>query len=388
MDNLPNRKIKCALIGTDWNSNETRKKMNHYGGVTYYRLIKPLLENVNDDFEFTYYGSDLSAEADGKTGEQFWNKLVSKHDIFITKCIDNEQAVSNLIFFCRKLKKKIILDLDDNIFEVKPDQPAYEVYAKGKPKRAIVAAFISMVDALFVSTQPLADYYAKYIKNLYGQDMKIFVLPNYNDISEFHFPIPEKEKDKIIIGWTGSITHFNDLKIVLPALERLMKEFPNLYIELSGGLYHKDAIKLFANFDDKVLDRIHCGSGTESWFGYPELLSTYKWNIGIAPLTSDEFNRGKSHIKWMEYSTYAVPTIASRVYPYHMPILGQNTIVDGKTGFLCDEKEWYYKLKKLILHPEIAEKIGQNARDYVINELQYKQHHRLWINALSQIAKS
>jgi len=376
---------KIALIGTDWNVNEDRKKNNKYGGVTYYRLVKPLLELDTDEYEFVYHGADLMQEAESKGIVEFWDDFVSRYDAFIVKAIDNEEACSNLLFFVRKYGKKIILDLDDNLFEVKPDQPAYKYYAPGKPKRAVVATLISFVDALFVSTQPLADYYKNIVKEMFGTDLKVFVLPNYNDASDFSFEQAKKDPEKTVIGWVGSTTHFNDLKIVLKAMNRLLKEFPNLYFELVGGITHEDAPKLFSDVDDFVLDRVFCGSGTESWDGYPKFLSTLAWDIGIAPLTNDEFNRGKSHIKWLEYSMYKIPTVASRVYPYHMPVLGTETIVDGKTGYLCDEKEWYSKLKKLVLNKELREEIGNNAYEYVKNNLQYDPHRHLWLEALSQI---
>lgn len=375
--------MKIALIGTDWNTNDDRKNNNRYGGVTYYRLIKPLLELNDDRFEFVYHGADLLKEAEGKNQVTFWTGFVSRYDGFIIKHIDNEQACSNLIFFAKKQGKKIVLDLDDNLFEVKPDQPGYVSYAPGKPKRAVVAALISFVDALFVSTQPLADYYKYIVKKMFNKELRVYVLPNYNDVQDFNFEPAEKNPERITIGWTGSTTHFNDLKIVLPAIEKLMQEYPNLYFELVGGLTHADAPRLFYDFDEKLLDRVFCGSGTESWEGYPKLLSTYKWDIGIAPLTNDEFNRGKSHIKWMEYSMYKIPIVASKVFPYFRRILGQDTIVDGKTGFLCTEKQWYSTLKMLIDDPSLRKEIGQNSYEYVRKNLQYKDHHYLWKEALS-----
>lgn len=378
------QKIRIALLGTDWNANENRIKNNLYGGVTYYRLIKPLLDLEGYDVE--YHGADLQELAKDKDVPQFWEEMMSRFDIFIIKAIDNPEAASPLMFFAQKYGKKVILDLDDNLFEVKPDQPAWEYYKPESPKRAIFSALLSLVDGLFVSTQPLKDYYTKYLKEVFNKEIPIFVLPNYNDKKDFNFIPGAKNEDKIIISWIGSTTHFNDLKIVIPAMTRLMKEYLNLEFQLVGGLTHEDAPTLFKDMDESVLDRVFCGSGTESWQGYPEFLSKQQWDIGIAPLTQDEFNRGKSHIKWMEYASYAIPCVASRVYPYHMPILEKETIVDGVTGMLCDDKEWYRKLKKLIDNKDLREQIGKNAQEYVFKELQYKDHKHLWLDAVSKFS--
>lgn len=371
------RKIKVCLIGTDFSATEERKSTGNYGGVTYYRLIKPLLENKNEKYEFTYHGADLIDEAKGKNTVDFWNDFVSRYDIFIVKHIDNPEGASNLLFFVRKQGKKIILDLDDNLFETRPDQPAYQHYKPGEQKRAIVSALLSMVDGLFVSTQPLADYYKKHLKDVHNVELPIFVLPNYNDLSDFDFKPIERDPKKIVIGWMGSTTHISDLKLVAKPLKRLLKECPNLEINLMGGLTAETVPLVFGDLDDEMFDRVFIYGGTPSWQGYPELLSKQPWDIAIAPLINDEFNRGKSAIKWMEYATMAIPCVASDVYPY------SKAIEDGKTGFLSDEKQWYYILRKLINDKELRKEIGSAAYRKMNNDLQYKDHYEQWINALS-----
>jgi len=374
--------MKIALIGTDYSTSEERKKTNGYGGVTYYRLIAPML-NLKEH-EFTYHGADLIKEAEGKTTEKFWDDFIKRYDMFVVKHIDNAEAASNLIFFCQRYRKPLILDLDDNLFEIKSDQPAYELYKPGSEKRAIVSALLSFVDGLFVSTQPLADYYEKYLKDTYGIKKPIFVLPNYNEKEIWNFKPVEKNPNKITVGWMGSTTHYNDLKIVLPAMQRLLKEYPNLEFCLMGGVSHEDAPQFFEGFDDSVLDRVYVAGGTTNFAEYPKALSEQVFDIGIAPLTNDEFNRGKSWIKWMEYACYGIPCIASKVNPYFRKSLGQDAIVDGKTGFIATDKQWYEKIKRLIDDKDLRETIGKQAQEYVFNELQYKDHQHLWVEALSK----
>lgn len=370
-------KIRVCLIGTDFAATEERKETGNYGGVTYYRLIKPLFENDNDKYEFFYHGADLIEEAKGKDVATFWDDLVSRYDLFVIKHIDNPEGASNLLFFCKRNDKKIILDLDDNLFEVRPDQPAYQYYKKGEEKRAVVSALVSFVDGLFVSTQPLADYYKKHLKEIHDVDMPIFVLPNYNDLNDFCFPSIKKNPEKVVIGWMGSTTHISDLKIVAKPLKRLLKEFQHLEINLMGGLTAETVPLVFGELDDEMFDRVFIYGGTPSWQGYPELLSHQPWDIAIAPLINDEFNRGKSAIKWMEYSSYSIPCVASDVYPY------AKAIDDGVTGFLSDEKQWYYMLRKLINDKELRSSIGNAAFNKIKEDLQYKDHYQEWIEALS-----
>jgi len=381
----PLNKIKVLGINTDFSATPERKAARVYGGVAYYRLLKPM-ENL-EGIDFTFKSAEMLDESVGKTTAEFYSELVKGQDIIVTKCIDNPEAASALLFFANRYGVKLVLDLDDNLFEVKSDQPAYELYKRGGEKRPIVSALVSMADALFVSTQPLKDYYEKYLLDAFKKKTPIFVLPNYNDVKDFNFPLPEKNKDKIVLGWIGSTTHMDDLRIVLPAIERLLREYPNLEFNIVGGLNNEMALELFKDSDETITNRIFFSGGTLGWVGFPKMLMELNWDIGLAPLTDHEFNRCKSHIKWMEMAMKHIPTVASKCYPYWMPILGQDTIIDWKTGVLCDDKEWYYKLRKLIENKELREKIGENAYKYVSENLQYDKHRFLWKNALLAVQK-
>ena len=385
MQKKQSQPLKILAINTDYSASLERKAAKTYGGVCYYRLKKPLEKLKN--YEVTIKGAEMLDEVEGKTNAEFFSKLVKGYDIVITKCIDNPEAVSHLLFFCQKYKIKVVLDLDDNLLEVKPDQPVYELYKKGTEKRAVVSALLSMVDALFVSTQPLADYYTKYLKEVYNKNIPTFVLPNYNDVKDFDYPTPKRTNKKITLGWIGSTTHNDDLRIMLPAIQRLLQEYPNLEFNIVGGLTNEATLEIFSDFDDKVLDRVYTSGGTIGWEDFPKMLMELPWDIGLAPLTQHEFNRGKSHIKWLEMAMKKIPCVCSRVYPYHNKILGQDTVIDGETGFLCDDKEWYKKLKRLIDDKPLRKRIGQQAYDYVKNTLQYKDHYFLWEEALEVVSK-
>jgi glycosyltransferase involved in cell wall biosynthesis len=101
-----------------------------------------------------------------------------------------------------------------------------------------------------------------------------------------------------------------------------------------------------------------------------------KWDIGIAPLINDEFNRGKSHIKWMEYAMCGIPCVASDVAPYKV-------IRNGIDGILTDDDHWYYNLRRLVRDRNLRAAIGYNALLTVGDFHQYGDHAHLWTEALS-----
>lgn len=334
-------KKKIAMIYTCWSGN----KLNRYTGVGYYRVIKPA-QYLKKYYDVDIIGKDFIEL--GKNTEERYTNLFKKYDMIITKAVDSPQACSALLFFAKKYNKPLILDLDDNYFTVRPDQPGFKWYHKGSQKRAIMGTYISMVDYLFFSTKPLEDFHKKFIKQVFKKNIKCSVLPNLNDIKDFNYK-SSKNTDKVVIGWQGSTTHFSDLLLVLPALKEIMIKYPKVYLEFLGGI-EKDQVKdLFKDFDSKLFNRVEIKGGTVGFNGYPKLLSKQKWDIGICPLIDDEFNRNKSHIKWMEYADYKIPSVSSKTYPYFKDIDDLKTVEHGKTGYLASTtEEWVQYLSNLV----------------------------------------
>lgn len=377
------KKIKVLFLSTDSSNNDYRKKHNKAGGISQYRLLNPMKALTN--IECDYVGSDFNDGSDGIEMALWYKKRFEGYDMVISKIIDNPVAASGVRFMTEHLGIPLVVDIDDNIWEVKEDNPAYEEYQKGAPKLGFASSYVSLADAVFTSTQPLADYIKERFHNTkYGSD-KIFVLPNCLDITQFDFPKAETDSDKIVIGWQGSITHQEDLKMVMPAIMKLMKEYPNMYLELVGGITEKQLPILFKGMTENMINRISCKGGTLAYDTFPELLSKQKWDIAIAPITDDLFNQSKSHIKWMEYAMMQIPCVASNVYPYREPIQGTEVIVNESTGILAKKNEWYDKLKDLIENKRKREIIGQNAYNFVTSNWDIYKHSFKWEEAIDKV---
>ena len=376
------KKKTLAWISTDWSVNEERKKNNTFGGVTYYRLVKPM-QHLEDEYDCRYYGSNIQEMAKGLSTEEFYNSFVLQHDMIIVKHVDNPQAIGALTFYCKMHAVPLVIDLDDNLYEIRADQPAYKLYKEGEQKRAFMAAFVSLADAIFSSTEPLKEKIEEYNSKVFKMNTKVYTLPNCNDIVDF--PENKGTDDKFIIGWQGSTTHNADLMIVLPLIDKIMTKYPQVHLELMGGIEESKIKELFKDFSTENLDKVTVCPGTQSWDGYPELLSKQSWKIGIAPLVDEPFNRSKSHIKWMEYATQKIPCVASNVYPYAQDIHGVKTIQHGKTGFLCKPEEWEKTLENLIENPHILKEVGQSAYDDVVKNWQYKDHSYKWKEAIEDV---
>ena len=95
----------------------------------------------------------------------------------------------------------------------------------------------------------------------------------------------------------------------------------------------------------------------------------------LVPLDDNDFNRCKSNIKWLEYSSCGIPAIYSNLTPY-------NTCIEHMVnGCLVENREekWYEAIKFFLNNPEVMETIGKKAQSDV------KNYYRMTKNASSYL---
>jgi glycosyltransferase involved in cell wall biosynthesis len=156
-----------------------------------------------------------------------------------------------------------------------------------------------------------------------------------------------KNSKEIIIGYfSGSISHNSDIKMIIPALTKILLEFKNVKLLLLGILDLPYELKGFLSqiIKMKFID----------WRKLPEIISTV--DINIAPIEDSIFNEAKSENKWVEAAIVKVPTIASNIGEF------KQNIIHGKTGLLCTKtEEWYTSIKSLITDNCLRQIIAENA---------------------------
>ena len=360
---------KILMHYTDFNHRPERRKLNTFGALGYYRIFKPSQQIKNHQVDVV--GTDITKYGD--TFEECWDNIFQQYDIVWILHFLSEQNAAAQAYFAQKYNKKLVYDIDDNYLDVPESNPVHKEFQPTKRNRSVLSASFFFANALTVSTEPLKDRLQAHFKHVHQVDKPMFIVPNMNDIADWNFKPAKKYKDKIVIGYSGSNSHQEDLMVVLPVIDKLMAKYPNLWFEIIGAIDKTKLDQYFRDFTPKHLERVAMLPATATFWEYPEYLSQQKWDIGIAPLVDSAFTRCKSHIKWLEYSMYKIPTVASRVYPYFMELEGRETITDGETGFLCQtQTEWGQKLEKLIESKELREKMGKQAYDHVKKSWQYK----------------
>ena len=176
------------------------------------------------------------------------------------------------------------------------------------------------------------------------------------------------EKKQVTILY-AALNRFKDCQEILPALNELCEKYPNVHINVVADE------KFFKSLTTKnKLYYAHKDTG-KLYIPYEFYLKAIREaDIILMPLSDNDFNFGKSDIKFIESSSQGCTTIASStVY--------ERTIVDGKTGFIYhNPEEFKTKLEILITNPKKRREMARAAYEYVKNERMLADHYMDRIN--------
>ena len=163
--------------------------------------------------------------------------------------------------------------------------------------------------------------------------------------------LASEDKDIVKIGYfSGSITHNDDINLILPILNKMMDKHENAHLYFVGELDIPTELEQYK-------ERIHALPFVK-WWELPSLIASV--DINIAPLDDTIFNAAKSENKWVEAALVKVPTIASSVGAM------ERMIQHGKTGLLCStEQQWLDAFDLLIGDAKERKKLAERAYKFV-----------------------
>ncbi|MDD5530897.1 MAG: LAGLIDADG family homing endonuclease [bacterium] len=212
-------------------------------------------------------------------GANVTSELVDMFDIVVLqRCAST--SMLNLIQYCRKEKKKIVMDVDDLFVEVPDWNPAKNSYRS--ENLTIHSQIIRMVDMITVTTPKLAEYYQEITKT-------VKILPNCVDFDLYGENVGnariENKDNQIRLLWMGSATHQEDFKIIEDVVSKLIEKH-NIKFVVYGQLPEK---MVTDKFDSKNIEY----HGFTPFNFYYQSLHRINATIGIAPLVDIRFNEFK-----------------------------------------------------------------------------------------------
>lgn len=269
---------------------------------------------------------------------------IAPFDVIIFQRLFAEDHAA-LIMQCQIMGRKVIIDYDDNILEVPPHNPAYELYKNKKWSMQC----LRLADELWVSTVALAEDFKKYNKNIH-------VVPNAHNNHMFHV---EQKKDfnfenKLVI-YRGGNTHRLDLfnkASDLAMLADYHKDWQFQYIGIADN--HEFFEMNSRNENVSVTNKI-------PFIQYMDYLRTMNAPVMINPLLDIPINRSKSNISWIEGCYAGSVLFTNKNLPeFNYAFIGDiGTLINSphryldKDGFdklsLMHEESWAYIQKNLLL---------------------------------------
>ena len=268
-------------------------------------------------------------------------------------------VIEEFIKVAKENNKTCFYDIDDLVFDLEHTKMIKFLDTMSKEERDLyndgvirMGKTLDLCEYGIASTTRLQKEMGKHLKEVYvNRNVASEEMVKYSEIALNEV---EKDDNKIIIGYlSGSITHNDDFKLIMPTIIKLLKKYDNVYLQIVGLLDLPDEMQ---EVKDKVLT-----SPFIDWKELPKLIRSI--DINLAPLEDTIFNEAKSENKWTEAALVKIPTVASNVGAF------KDAIENGKTGLLCnDERDWEESLINLIENKEEREKIATNAYEEVMNK--------------------
>lgn len=286
----------------------------------------------------------------------------------------------------------VILETDDNLFNVSPLNPAFKnlgfrdmdgndippTSEDGRPmqiglvrdgqrevrwqqgvngfdirrNRQMLMGYrqmLSMADAITCSTEAVKESLLREVT-----PRRVRVFPNVVRFKDYEQVDLREDPKQIKILWQGGAAHFEDWYPLRQALGNITKKYPQVHWVIWGAQYpwvnelmppHRYTYKDWCPYNE-----------------YRLRLATIGHDIALAPLQEHVFNRCRSAIKFYEASVLKkdIATLAQNSGAY------KSEIIDGRTGLLFNTpEEFESKLSRLIEDQALRLELGRNAKDWV-----------------------
>jgi glycosyltransferase involved in cell wall biosynthesis len=342
-------------------------------GVDFVRIIQPM-NYLNQylgfglkDFKvhlwnFKDYPKDMN-----------WEAVAKNHDILYFNYLTNPWGFAMMGMFARKYNRRMVMDLDDNLWNILKDNSAYESYKNGEQVIKDFTAIANEVDYITTTNNYLKNLIINNTSKTYD---KIKVIPNYIDLNFYKYTPKPRNEYTVWVTHFGSTSHFGDLlqPEFVEGIHKVMREYPNFRFRTIGSFMPQFADRWGVRYEDV--------------FGSPDI---YKWvnnkypkymadtDFMVVPLRPNVYDNCKSSIKYLECSAAKRCGVWQDIRPY------REVVEHGKTGFLATTNhDWHKYIKILIDNRKLRDQMAENAYQQVKSKWTIQDH----INEYADFFKS
>jgi glycosyltransferase involved in cell wall biosynthesis len=240
----------------------------------------------------------------------------------------------------------IVYDFDDAVFL--PNVSNANRFLVSLKWAGKVPKILSLSTSVIAGNDFLAGFARRY-------NSSVVTIPTCVDTDKF---IPRTDgggRDPLVVGWIGSPT-------TAPYLSTLTSVFRNVHAATPFQLRVSGAASDLA-FDGVPVRNV-------PWSLADEVSLFNTCDVGVYPLTDDEWSKGKCGFKAIQFMACGVPVVASAVG------VNREIIEDGVNGFLAtDAREWESKLRRLLSDGSLRARFAEAGRRTV------EERYSLRVNA-------
>jgi Glycosyl transferases group 1 len=270
-----------------------------------------------------------------------------------------------LVEHLRSRRIPLVVELDDNLFLKDPDDLEYGGHLDS------LARLVEAASLVTVSTEPLREALSDRAKD-------VAVVPNALD-ERLWGPPPHRESSLgTRLLFFGTRTHADDLALLRPVVERLRHEVGHgVQLFVIGGEHKGEARDWYS--------RVTLPPRRNDYPAFARWIRKRagQFDIGVAPLVDNEFNRSKSDLKFLDYSALGLPGVYSDVPAFA-------SCVDGVTGLKTPNTDegWCEALVRLCTDAQLRAALGRAAQGYVFRERCLAHSAAAYVELLTRVARA
>lgn len=251
--------------------------------------------------------------------------------------------------------------LKDCCYTLDFDDAVSTIYKKHPLKRFLLGEKINKL-ARRAKTVTVGNHW--YWNEIIAGNLKY--VPTVIDLDHYQRACPGKPDNSIpVIVWIGSPFTIRYVKSLIPVFQKLAEEY---YFQL------------------RVIGAEIAIAGVNleclPWSQEKEFELLYLSDIGIMPLDSTVWEKGKCGFKLIQYMASWLPTVASPAPA------NEEIVINGEIGFIAqNDTEWYEMLSMLLKNPTLRTEMGAAGRRRVETDYSYQVWGRRLVHLVTDGVK-
>lgn len=254
-----------------------------------------------------------------------------------------EYLTLKIVQAAKKAERKVVYFLDDDLLDIPKNISCSEYFDNDEIKGNLIK-ILEQSDINWCVNDLILEKYRKYTKGRwFTGKVPVEILQ-----------IEEKcgNSETINVLYAGSKDHTENVrKFVTPAVKILKDEFKNVrftFIGVNPNIEESEQVIVKTYFED--------------YDEYKNYVKNGNFDIGLAPIKTDDFYCCKYYNKFIEYTSIGAVGVYTRSKPY------TQIIIDRSNGLLCDNtvEEWYNAIRCLISNDELRKNCLKASKSTIL----------------------